>query len=111
MSQCLTTNSSLTVYQATHEDADAAGVHFYVKVDTNNPEVTVTFTDCTSVSASPALRSSSRDPKSLIFSTSDTGTFQLTFVPTPPSSSDAAGGPIETPTQNPIFKPQGTCPS
>lgn len=109
MSQCLTSNTTMTVYQATHESADAAGVSFYVKVDTSTPEVTVTFSDCDSVTASPSLSTSSRDPKALVFSTSDSGTFQLTFSPAPPSA-DASGGPIETPNQNPIFKPQGSCP-
>lgn len=110
MPQCLTANSTLTVHQATHESADTNGVSFYVKVDTANPEVTVTFSDCTSVTTSPSLSSASRDPKALIFSTSDTGTFQLTFTPAPPPPADAAAGPIETPNTNPIFKPQGSCP-
>lgn len=113
MSDCITSNITLSAVDAINEEPDSAtDISYYVKVDAAQSSIEIEFTNCVTATVSPATTERQPSNKKVKFTTDDIGTvFEIEFSwPQSDEGGASPGGPIMDPTMKPKFKPQGSCP-
>lgn len=106
MPHCIPTNHSATLSLPA---GDLVQTEQYVVVTTS--PITLSFPDCTSIDFIPA-GGPTPSGNQVTFDSSHNGTVYTLQYSTRSSGAEEEGkaaGPLETPTQGPTFKPQGSC--
>jgi len=117
MSDCITTNPT-TLQADTLEEG--AGFTYFVKVDSSVPRIRIEFSPPRTLDAIGSVDVVSVTPSGpdhgndwVEFTTGHIGlTYTVQVSYTEPSQPERhRGGPLETPSRSPKFKPQNSCPS